>query len=257
MRLQHSAGVVGLWLLMAAPAVTGAVHMAQEGPAPQLVEMYTSQGCSSCPPADRWLNAFKNNRSLWQDVVPVAFHVDYWNSLGWPDTLSQAQFTDRQRTYRKFGWARSVYTPGFMVDGREWRGYFLRGRLPSARQKVSAGTLTVLGEAGEIMLAWLPAEHTQDAYIGNIALLGFDLQVEIKAGENRNRMLNYDFAVLHFAELNLALSKGKWHASMQLPAGLHQAPRYGLAAWVTPDNDAKPLQVLGGWFVLADLMAQQ
>lgn len=265
MWLQRSAGVFGLWLLMAAPAATGAVHMVQEGPAPQLIELYTSQGCSSCPAADRWLNRLKDNRRLWQDVVPVAFHVDYWNSLGWPDTLSQAQFTDRQRAYRQFGWAGSVYTPGFMVDGREWRGYFSGARLPDTRQEASAGTLTVWGEAGAIMLAWLPTEHAldtrnrrdADAYIGSIALLGFDLKVEIKAGENRNRTLDYDFAVLHFVELNLALTKGKWHASMQLPAGLQPAPRYGLAAWVTPTNDAKPLQALGGWFVLADLIAQQ
>jgi len=55
-----------------------------------LLELYTSEGCSSCPPADQWLSTLKNNPRLWKEIIPVAFHVDYWNDLGWKDEFSRA-----------------------------------------------------------------------------------------------------------------------------------------------------------------------
>jgi hypothetical protein len=64
-----------------------------------LIELFTSEGCSSCPPADKWLSKFRSNPDLWSRVVPVAFHVDYWNNLGWMDRFSRPEFTERQRGY--------------------------------------------------------------------------------------------------------------------------------------------------------------
>jgi hypothetical protein len=62
-----------------------------------LLELYTSQGCSSCPPAERWLNTYIDNNKLWREVVPVAFHVDYWDYIGWQDTFAAAAYGERQR----------------------------------------------------------------------------------------------------------------------------------------------------------------
>src|SRR3954447_8070401 len=64
-----------------------------------LLELYTSEGCSSCPPAERWFSALKNNPELWLKLVPVAFHVDYWDSLGWKDPYASKSYTDRQHAY--------------------------------------------------------------------------------------------------------------------------------------------------------------
>ena len=61
-----------------------------------LIELYTSEGCSSCPPADSWLSQFKDNEHLWTQIVPVSFHVDYWDNLGWRDRFSSAEFSRRQ-----------------------------------------------------------------------------------------------------------------------------------------------------------------
>src|SRR5476651_2604058 len=85
-----------------------------------LVELYTSEGCSSCPPAERWIAARKNDAGLWRDFVPVAFHVDYWNRLGWPDRFSTREFTQRQYTQAAAWGTGSVYTPCFVRDGAEW-----------------------------------------------------------------------------------------------------------------------------------------
>src|SRR5579859_7181132 len=64
-----------------------------------LLELYTSEGCSSCPPAEAWLSRLKGSPVLWKDFVPVAFHVDYWDYLGWRDKLGARQFSERQRAY--------------------------------------------------------------------------------------------------------------------------------------------------------------
>ena len=89
-----------------------------------LVELYTSEGCSSCPPADAFLTRLTTHRDLWTRIVPVAFQVDYWDHLGWTDPLARPAYSDRQRRLVRNGKARAVYTPSFFVDGQEWRGFF-------------------------------------------------------------------------------------------------------------------------------------
>jgi hypothetical protein len=83
-------------------------------PRPVVVELFTSQGCSSCPPADRFLSELSDTRS---DVLPLAFHVTYWNQLGWKDPFSLDAATERQAQYgRRFG--DGSYTPEMVIDGK-------------------------------------------------------------------------------------------------------------------------------------------
>lgn len=85
------------------------------------VELFTSEGCSSCPPAERTLLKLTTHPSLWKTFVPVAFHVNYWDNLGWKDWMASVEFTRRQRTYAS-GWrSGTVYTPEFVLNGREWQ----------------------------------------------------------------------------------------------------------------------------------------
>src|SRR5437868_13297928 len=85
-----------------------------------LLELFTSEGCSSCPPAESWFSKLKTEPGLWKDFVPLAFHVDYWNHLGWRDPFAAKEWTARQYQYAARWKIGSVYTPGFVVDGREW-----------------------------------------------------------------------------------------------------------------------------------------
>lgn len=87
-----------------------------------LVELYSSEGCDSCPPADHWLSQWKEGGAA-QGVVPLALHVDYWNSLGWTDRFSQHRFTERQQSLTDLGGGHTIYTPEVFVAGRELRGW--------------------------------------------------------------------------------------------------------------------------------------
>jgi Protein of unknown function (DUF1223) len=84
-----------------------------------LLELYTSEGCSSCPPAEAWLSKLKNSQGLWDEFVPVAFHVDYWDNLGWKDRFSDEQYTERQKSYAQLWSASDIYTPEFVLNGKE------------------------------------------------------------------------------------------------------------------------------------------
>src|SRR2546427_12578483 len=85
-----------------------------------LIELFTSEGCSSCPSAEAWLSKLKAEPRLWKDFVPIAFHVDYWDRLGWRDPFAAKEWTARQYQYSAVWKSDSVYTPGFWLDGREW-----------------------------------------------------------------------------------------------------------------------------------------
>ncbi|HSH39027.1 MAG TPA: DUF1223 domain-containing protein, partial [Chthoniobacterales bacterium] len=93
-----------LFVLLATVAFNAAATAAevkfQSGPVrTHLLELFTSEGCSSCPPAERWVSELRANPRLWKDFVPVAFHVDYWDRLGWPDRFAKKAFTGRQQAY--------------------------------------------------------------------------------------------------------------------------------------------------------------
>jgi len=205
----------------------------------QLVELYTSQGCSSCPPAENWLNQFKTDERLWKQVVPMAFHVDYWDYLGWRDTYASNAYSGRQRQHRLQGNVRSVYTPGFVLNGKEWKGWFSRDPLPSEvnRHAVLSASLqrnqltaNYADSSGELIL--------------NVAVLGFDIEKTIAKGENAGRKLQHEFTVL--AHDKHVSRNGSWQVSLP-NVKKDAAGRFGLALWVSQADKLKPLQATGGW----------
>lgn len=214
-----------------------------------LVELYTSEGCSSCPPADVWLSGLAADPRLWHSLVPVAFHVDYWDALGWPDRLATAGFSARQRRHVARGHVQQVYTPGFVVAGREWRGWFSGEALAPAAPP--AGVLrAAVDDAGSVTVTWLPAAGADSEPEAQVALLGFGLASTVRSGENAGRKLHHDFAVLALADAALQpAAGGDWQARLSLPRARLPAQRYALAVWVEHRGDPAPLQATGGWLV--------
>ena len=213
-----------------------------------LLELYTSEGCSSCPPAEAWFSRLKSNARLWNDFAPVAFHVDYWDYLGWRDPFGAADYSERQRAYAAQWKSRSVYTPGFVLDGKEWRGWFNRDDLPSA-SNLAVGTLTASSDDGKRwLLRFEPTVRNTSSFDFHAVLLGFDLTSDVKAGENRGHKLQHDFVVLTLAKATSKRSGDSIQAELSLiPQSRLSANRVAVTAWITRRNDLQPLQAVGGW----------
>ena len=86
-----------------------------------LIELFSTQSCSSCPPAQRWVSSLVSEKDIWKNFVPVVYHVDYWDYLGWKDPYSSPIYTKLQRNYASVWNARNIYTPMFVLNGSEWR----------------------------------------------------------------------------------------------------------------------------------------
>jgi len=211
-----------------------------------LIELFTSEGCSSCPPAEKWLSTLKSSSDLWKKAVPVAFHVDYWDHLGWRDRFAKPEFTSRQQRYAAAWGGDSVYTPGFVVNGKEWRGWFGGNGIPTTTSKV--GVLRVsLGDDGKLSAIFVPEATQPLALALNIALLGNDLETDVKRGENSGRKLRHDFVVLDLIKIDMANESDRWTGSVALPREFGGDKATALAAWVTAPETSTPIQAAGGW----------
>jgi len=216
-----------------------------------LIELYSSEGCYSCPPADAWLRKLKTDARLWKQYVPVAFHVNYWDYIGWKDSFASAEFTQRQHNYASNNGSRSVYTPEFFINGREWRGFFKKKMLPTADYKIS-GLLQVNIENNQAVVTFKPANNTTQSYDINIAILGFDLVNEITDGENEGKTLQHDFVALALKKKPLTrTNSNSFHITTSLPNYLQNHmntnTQLGLAAWITQHNKPVSVQAVGGW----------
>ena len=211
-----------------------------------LLELYTSEGCSSCPPADEWLSSLKRDKRLWTSLVPIAFHVDYWDYIGWKDRFASPQYSDRQRRYAISKNLSTVYTPGFLMNGEEWRSFFGLRRL-SLDQESAAGVLSLHLDGTNVKARYLAGNHQRADLILNLALLGFDISTEVRAGENHGRTLTHNFVVLGHKTTALTQANESYDAATTLPESDIDAGQYGLAAWVHGARDLTPIQAAGGY----------
>jgi hypothetical protein len=234
--------LVLLAMAAALSADAGEIVFESKAARAHLIELYTSEGCSSCPPAEEWMSGLKNQPRLWQDIVPVAFHVDYWDRLGWRDPFASKMWTERQTEYSARWKKESVYTPAFVLDGKEWH----YGKLPEAAAE-TPGVLKITVN-GERVSAWFnPSPGSTDRYDIHIARLGFSLRTDVTAGENNGRKLIHDFVVLGLT--NETMKSGT--KELQLPSSSAKATanqRTALAAWITAPGQIEPIQAVGGWF---------
>lgn len=233
-----------LWVsvLAAVAAQAGDVVFESKLARTHLLELFTSEGCSSCPPAEAWLSNLKNDPRLWQDFVPIAFHVDYWDHLGWRDPFASKRWTERQADYSARWKSEGVYTPAFVLDGVAWRNF--AGPPRAATETPGVLKITINGE--QVTAAFNPAAGAPLPYEIHLARLGFALGRDVTAGENSGRKLVHDFVVLGLT--NETMKSGV--KELRLPAeSAKQAPnvRSAIAAWVTQVGQLDPIQAVGGW----------
>ncbi|MGF6665970.1 hypothetical protein QF000_007638 [Paraburkholderia atlantica] len=226
-----------------------------------LVELYSSEGCDSCPPADRWLGQWKSNSAA-HGIVPLALHVDYWNSLGWTDRFSQHRFTERQQTLTHLAGAHTIYTPEVFVAGRELRDWSQRDsferridELVAEPAQASVALALSPREPGafdvdaQFSTTAAPATGPLSAYL---AVYENALTTQVGAGENRGATLHHERVVrAWFGPVPLVAGHARIRqdidvrdASVDAKADPipHAADRFGVVAFVESDASGDVLQ---------------
>ena len=215
-----------------------------------LLELYTSEGCSSCPPADDWLPSLRRSGLVPDRVVPLALHVDYWNDLGWEDSYSQKTFTDRQYRLADLNRMRSVFTPQFVLNGRNlsrWHSQAdseikrINATAPQARITLvlsrHARSIGITADAETIS----PTAQT-DLYL---AVYENNLSHDIGAGENQNLTLRHDYVARQLIGPVPLKDAGKvrFVRNISLDKSWNES-EIGVVAFVQNRNNGEVLQAL-------------
>ena len=210
---------------------------AHSGPvAPTVVELYTSEGCSSCPPADRWLSTLRGR----QDVLALAFHVTYWDRLGWPDRFGAAAHTTRQQELAQRAGSRQVYTPQVVVDGADWRRW---PQLPGPRAASAAPALKLERQGERVVATVAPTSGTDTPLAGYWAVLEDRHASRVTAGENRGETLRHDHVVRLYEPVAGWSAAAGAMPSIAVSRGVAEHPRR-VAFVVTDARNGRPLQAL-------------
>lgn len=167
-----------------------------------IVELFTSEGCSSCPPADRLLSKIVNESNQEAEIVGLSFHVDYWDYIGWKDPYASSDYTIRQRAYARRFFNNTIYTPQMVVNGKHEFVGSSKGQWQKAFNKEKGKILTKL-VIDEIMVedGFLEVSVTggeADKALLNVAVVEKGLSQDVIRGENKGRKLVHDNVVRSF-----------------------------------------------------------
>lgn len=178
--------------------------------------------------------------------MPVAFHVNYWDELGWPDRFAKNRFGQRQRRYAQEKVVRGVYTPGIVSGGAEWHGW-RQGR-PIPKPVSGAGELSAVLHGSELIVNYAVAAkaNSNKTYRIHAAWLAMDQLSSVRAGENRGKRLVNDFVVLATHDSRAAVSNGLANTRFSTDT-LPTTDAKAVAIWVTEDGLQSPIQATGGW----------
>ena len=239
-----------LSFLLAAQAQTNLIKFQSAATRTALLELFTSEGCSSCPPAEAWLSGLTTSPRLWKDFAPVAFHVDYWDYLGWKDRWSDAAFSERQRAYAQVWLSQNIYTPEYVLNGQEWRNWF-GGKNGPKSDGERVGILTVTStDTNRWQVSFVPEQISDAHYEIHAAWLAGGIISDVKAGENLGRKLPHDFAVANLVQVGLTNTNGGARGKFILnPPRTNAGNTSALTVWVTRAGEFQPLQSTGGWLV--------
>lgn len=188
-----------------------------------LVELYTSEGCSSCPPADQWLTRLKTQGNQLGSIVPIALHVDYWDDIGWKDNFANPAFAKRQRDMAALGRARGVYTPQLAINGQDTRSWLNESRFKNeiasinrmpAKVEIRLAVNSPTAKSVQVSTNIKTTEAGPLVYY--LALQENNLQSTVNAGENRGEMLRHDYVVRQWLGPFKVGAEGKISASHEI-----------------------------------------
>jgi hypothetical protein len=191
--------VIAFWCSASACAASCSAESPQHTVA--LVELYTSEGCSDCPAADQWLRSLRPGASS----VPIAFHVDYWDYIGWKDPFARAAFSARQRELGTLSGRKFVYTPQVLLSGRDYRRWNSAAfaadvkAINSTTARASISIAMTTGADGRIAARATARLHRPATAVLHFALTESGLANAVNAGENRGVVLRPDHVAREWA----------------------------------------------------------
>lgn len=242
-------GVTASALAMQPPMACSATSGARTLP---LVELYTSEGCDSCPPADRWLRTtFPPGAATATRASVLAFHVDYWDGLGWHDRFSSHEYTERQRALMQAAGTRTVYTPQVLLQGRD-RGLWRNGSITDTMQEIAREAprariaLEIHPERGEVVVdvqASVVGISASDAEI-HVAFTDSELASSVTAGENAGVRLIHDHVVRGFVAGPPFKPDGSSNGVVRLPLPRERGQNPTIVAFVQHRTKGQILQSL-------------
>ncbi len=222
-------------LLPALAIAQGTCTARSSAVAPTVVELYTSEGCSSCPPADRWLSTLKGR----PDVLALSFHVTYWDRLGWPDRFARPEYTQRQYALAQQAGSANVYTPQVVVNGKDWRRW---PQLPAATN--AEGPMLSLARAGEMVtMTVAPSGNAGQRWAGHWVVLEDGHQSRVNAGENAGETLKHDHVVRQFQPVAAWAAAAGQKQQLRVSRGDANFPRR-VAFIVVDAASQQPLQAV-------------
>jgi len=186
-----------------------------------VVELFTSEGCSSCPPADRFLNDLVIEATNGRSIYPLAFHVDYWDYIGWKDRFARPEFTERQRRYSVTFRLSSIYTPQMIVNGNK---EFVGSDKLDAQRAIgealnSSSIFRVAIHSTFIKDDWIKVEFSLTngslSQTLNLALVERNIQSRVGRGENSGRTLLHDNVVRDWKSIPRSPERGS--VDMKIP----------------------------------------
>tara|TARA_R110002124_G_scaffold109676_10_gene262843 strand:- start:8282 stop:9019 length:738 start_codon:yes stop_codon:yes gene_type:complete len=222
--------------VLAQPASADGVRMRPKA----VVELFTSQGCSSCPPADALLTSLAGQ----QDVVALAYHVDYWDYVGWKDTFGAAEYSDRQRAYAQSWGSSRIFTPQMVINGTKGVVGSRRGEVNGAVDRASLPLPIDVTEDGDMLKIAIPADLTlKDAVVWMVTYVD-RADVAIERGNNAGKTMAYTQVVTGRQVV------GVWECStgatikLPIPEVLANTST-GIAVIVQQERDGLPGPILG------------
>ncbi len=245
-------GYIALFLMMSSPLLNAAQCQASSGSQRvALLELYTSEGCSSCPPADRFLSSIAGQGLGAERMVPLAFHVDYWDYIGWKDRFANPAFAARQRDLVRGAGGRTVYTPQFMLNTRDlqaMRGDALASTVAAINRKPAGADikLTLKSSAtGGIDIAVNATPKTSSNPVLYVVLYQNDLSSEVRAGENSGVRLHHDYVVREWTgPITLSVNAPNvWQQVVNIKPDW-VAAKMGVVVFVQDQTSGDVLQVL-------------
>jgi len=229
-----------LTLILSAVAALLVPQVGQAQPAPVVVELFTSQGCSSCPPADALLTELAGT----DGVIALALHVDYWDYLGWSDSFAAPRYTERQRAYAKAAKSRTIFTPQMVVQGSDrLKGHDvgrIRDRIAAYRMRDARVGLSLEADGDGLTVRIEP--RGDEVGPADVHLVRFvsEREVAIDAGENAGQTLTYSNIVTDWETI------GHWDGASPAELRVPEAGDGPLAVIVQEDRMG-PVLTAGRW----------